>query len=88
MCHYGVTETVPVPIDPLSPTPRYQQLAALLEAGIEDGTYPPESRLPSEKELTREHGVARETASKAMDVLDGKGLVVRVPGMGWFVKRG
>lgn len=75
-----------VTIDPLSPVPRYQQLAAILEAGIEDGTYPPGGRLPSEKDLTKQHGVARETASKAVDVLAAKGLVVRVPGVGWHVR--
>ncbi|MFI9642792.1 GntR family transcriptional regulator [Micromonospora sp. NPDC051925] len=51
-------------IDPVSPVPRYRQLAAILRTAIEVGQYPPGSRLPSEKTLTQTHGVARETASK------------------------
>lgn len=72
-------------IDPLSPVPRYQQLAGILRTAIRAGDYPPGTRLPSEKTLTQEFGVARETASKAMDMLAAEGLAVTVPGVGWFV---
>ncbi|MDG4833256.1 winged helix-turn-helix domain-containing protein [Solwaraspora sp. WMMD1047] len=72
-------------IDPMSPVPRYRQLSAILRAAIEAGEYPPGSRLPSEKTLTQTHGVARETASKAMDALAADGLAVMVPGIGWHV---
>ncbi|MEQ4303618.1 GntR family transcriptional regulator [Plantactinospora sp. B6F1] len=75
-------------IDPMSPVPRYRQLAAILRAAIEAGQYPPGSRLPSEKTLTQTHGVARETASKAMDALAAEGLAVMVPGVGWHVPTG
>lgn len=75
-----------VAIDPLDPTPRYLQLAALLRTDIEAGRYPAGSRLPSEKTLTQEYGVARETASKAMDVLAAEGLAVMVPGLGWHAR--
>ncbi|MDG4789655.1 GntR family transcriptional regulator [Micromonospora sp. WMMD1102] len=69
----------------MSPIPRYRQLAAILRAAIEAGHYPPGSRLPSEKTLTQTPGVARETASKAMDALADEGLAVIVPGVGWQV---
>ncbi|MEV6798660.1 GntR family transcriptional regulator [Micromonospora rifamycinica] len=72
-------------IDPMSPVPRYRQLAAILRKAIEVGQYPPGSRLPSEKTLNQTHGVARETASKAMDALAAEGLAVMVPGVGWHV---
>jgi DNA-binding GntR family transcriptional regulator len=72
-------------IDPMSPVPRYRQLSAILRAAIAGGEYPPGSRLPLEKTLTQTHGVARETASKAMDALAADGLAVMVPGVGWHV---
>lgn len=72
-------------VDPLDPTPRDQQLAAVLRARIEVGDYPPAGRLPSEKTLTQETGLARETVSKAMDVLRSEGMAVMVPGVGWHV---
>jgi|ADGO01.1.fsa_nt_gi transcriptional regulator, GntR family len=72
-------------IDPYDPRPRYQQLAAILREAIKTGTYSPGDRLPSEKTLTQTYGVARETASKAMDVLASEGLAVMVPGLGWHV---
>ncbi|WP_433345066.1 GntR family transcriptional regulator [Micromonospora sp. CA-111912] len=69
----------------MSPVPRYRQLAAILRKAIEAGEYPPGSRLPSEKTLTQIYGVARETASKAMDALAADSLAVMVPGVGWHV---
>ncbi|MFI2661682.1 GntR family transcriptional regulator [Micromonospora carbonacea] len=72
-------------IDPMSPVPRYRQLAVILRNAIEAGEYPPGSRLPSEKMLTQTYGVARETASKAMDALAAERLAVMVPGVGWHV---
>ncbi|MDG4815782.1 GntR family transcriptional regulator [Micromonospora sp. WMMD956] len=72
-------------VDLMSPVPRYRQLAAILRKAIEVGDYPPGSRLPSEKTLTQTYGVARETASKAMDALAAEGLAVMVPGVGWHV---
>jgi DNA-binding GntR family transcriptional regulator len=84
--HLVVTDHGGVTIDPYDPTPRYRQLAALLRAKIADGTYAPGDRMPSEKTLSQEHGLARETVSKAMDVLRYEGLVVMVPGLGWHVR--
>ena len=72
-------------IDPMSPVPRYRQLAAILREAIETGQYPPGGRLPSEKTLVQTYGVARETASKAMDTLAAEDLAVMVPGVGWHV---
>lgn len=72
-------------VNPLDPTPRYQQLAAALRTAIESGEFAPGDRLPSEKTLTQETGLARETVSKAMDVLRSDGLAVMVPGVGWHV---
>ena len=35
--------------------------------------------------LTQEHGIARQTAAKALRVLESEGLVYRVPGLGYYV---
>lgn len=80
-----VTDDARMTIDPLKPVPRYQQLATILRKEIEAGSYPRGTRLPSEKTLVQEYGLARETVSKALDVLRDEGLAVMVPGLGWFV---
>jgi DNA-binding GntR family transcriptional regulator len=48
-----------VTIDPLGPTPVYQQLATILRARIESGDLAPNRPIPSETALQQEHGVAR-----------------------------
>jgi GntR family transcriptional regulator len=74
-----------VSIDPLTGVPVYRQLADLLRAAIQDGTYPPRTAIPSAKQLSSEHGLAVGTAVKAVAVLRDEGLVVGVPGRGVFV---
>ncbi|MFF4220670.1 GntR family transcriptional regulator [Streptomyces nondiastaticus] len=49
-------------------------LAALL-ADIESGKYGPGDPIPSEAELCKAHGVARETARRAVRVLRERGIV-------------
>ena len=66
-------------------TPVYLQLAAILRALIASGELAPESRLPSETTLMQEHGIARETARKAVRVLRDEGLVEIVQGRRAFV---
>lgn len=72
-------------IDPTAPVPRYQQLAAILRGRIDSGAYPPGGRLPAEKTLVQEHGLARATVGKAYAMLRAEGRAVPVPGLGWFV---
>jgi GntR family transcriptional regulator len=72
-------------IDHLGREPVYLQLAGILRAGIVDGTYQPGRRVPSEPELVAAHGVARDTARKALRVLRDEGLVEVVRGRGTFV---
>jgi GntR family transcriptional regulator len=40
---------------------------------------------PSITTLAQEHGIARQTAAKALRVLESEGLVYRVPGLGYYV---
>jgi GntR family transcriptional regulator len=59
------------------PIPLYHQLSQLLRTAIEQGTYHPGDRLPSEPELIREYGVSRITVRQALDDLEAEGLVIR-----------
>jgi DNA-binding GntR family transcriptional regulator len=74
-----------VTIDHDAATPVYQQLANILRARISAGELPPGRALPSETSLMQEHGIARETARKAVRVLRDEGLVAVVRGRGAFV---
>jgi GntR family transcriptional regulator len=74
-----------VTIDHLSGTPVYVQLAAILRGRIESGDLPPDRPVPSYTTLMQEHGIARGTAAKAVQVLVDEGLVRIVPGRGAYV---
>jgi DNA-binding GntR family transcriptional regulator len=69
----------------MSPTPLYVQLADLLAGMIEKGQLAPGLPLPSESRLVQEHGVARGTARRAVELLRERGLVVTVPQRGTYV---
>lgn len=75
-----------VTVDHGAATPVYQQLADILRARIRAGELPPGRALPSETTLMQEHGIARETARKAVRVLRDEGLVIVVRGRGAFVR--
>jgi DNA-binding GntR family transcriptional regulator len=74
-------------IDPISDEPVWLQLYGLLKAGIEDGTYPPGTPLPSTRQIQQESGLARATIAKAFDRLRDENLIKMVPGRGPFVAR-
>jgi GntR family transcriptional regulator len=74
-------------IDPIAPVPPYRQIADILRRRITAGTYPPESRIPTESELVDEFEVARSTARRAVEVLRGEGLIYTVPNRGSYVVR-
>jgi GntR family transcriptional regulator len=65
--------------------PRYVQLASVLRSRIEDGTYPPRGRIPSEPTLVQETGFARDTVRKAVALLIDEGRLYIVRGLGTFV---
>jgi GntR family transcriptional regulator len=72
-------------LDAESPIPLYHQLADLLMAGIESGDYETGSRIPSEPELARSHGIGRPTVRQATELLIRKGCLERRRGSGTFV---
>jgi DNA-binding GntR family transcriptional regulator len=67
------------------PTPIWEQVAAVLRQRIASGQIT--GRLPSERDLQQEFGVAPMTTRRAMRALAEEGLVVTVPGRGTFVVR-
>ncbi|MBL3670823.1 winged helix-turn-helix transcriptional regulator [Streptomyces sp. M2CJ-2] len=60
----------------------------MLRARIADGTYPPDTRVPSLVQLTAEFGVASVTAQKALRHLREEGDTYTVQGLGSFVAPG
>jgi DNA-binding GntR family transcriptional regulator len=73
-----------VSIDYDSADPPYRQLAAILRGRIESGEIT--SRLPGEKALQQEYGLALATVRKAVKVLRDEGLVRTVPGWGTYLR--
>ncbi len=65
--------------------PKHVQLADWIQARIDDGTYPPRSRIPSELTFVQETGFARDTVRKAVQLLVDDGRLYIVRGLGTFV---
>jgi GntR family transcriptional regulator len=68
-----------------SAVPVSVQVAADIEADISAGRLAPDTRLPSEAELSEQYGVARITVRRAMQQLRDRGKVVTVHGRGSYV---
>jgi len=66
-------------------SPRYSLVAAEIERRIASGKLKPGMRIAGENELARTFGVSRVTIRAALDIVEGKGLVIRRPGAGTFV---
>ncbi len=67
--------------------PPSRRIADDLRRAIETGHLAPGSRLPSERELARQYGTARNTAREAIRLLGEAGLVIAEHGRGVFVRR-
>ncbi|MEV0115096.1 winged helix-turn-helix domain-containing protein [Streptomyces sp. NPDC050844] len=65
--------------------PRWRQVAEIIRARIEDGTYPPRTRVPSVAQIIDEFGIATATAQKVHKGLRAEGLIYTEPGLGSFV---
>jgi DNA-binding GntR family transcriptional regulator len=66
--------------------PLYQQIANDLQRKIENNTFEPGQRLPSEHELTEEYQVSRLTVRKSIKLLLEKDLIIIQQGKGMYVK--
>ena len=74
-------------LNPASPLPLYHQLAELLSGRISSGELGTGARLPSEPELSREHGIGRPTVRQATELLVQRGLIERRRGSGTYVRK-
>ncbi|WP_071654583.1 GntR family transcriptional regulator [Mangrovactinospora gilvigrisea] len=77
-------QSVPA-FDPQGPELVYVALADHIAARIAAGELHPGSRLPSERDLAAEYGVAYLTVRRAAVVLRERGLITTVHGKGTFV---
>lgn len=65
--------------------PLYERVRQALAASIDDGTYQPGDRLPSESRLAEDLGVNRLTVRRAIEELARAGVVESRQGSGTFV---
>jgi DNA-binding GntR family transcriptional regulator len=63
----------------------YVRLAARLRKEILNGALTPGHPVPSITTLSREFGHARMTCGKALQLLEQEQLLIRVPGLGYYV---
>ena len=63
----------------------YVRIADQVRQQITAGRLKPGQPVPSITTLTQDHGVARQTAAKALRLLESEGLVHRIPGLGYYV---
>ena len=63
----------------------FEQLAAALRARIEDGTYPPGSRIPTHIQLEEDASLSPMAVRRAIKLLASQGWVRTKPGRGTFV---
>jgi DNA-binding FadR family transcriptional regulator len=66
-------------------SPRASAVLDLIVGNIENGTWKPGERLPTERELEERFGLARNTLRQALHVLQARGLITRHVGRGTFV---
>lgn len=69
----------------MEPTALYQQVEDYVVRHIQDGSWPPGHRLPSEHDLVQRFGMSRMTVNRALRDLAQRGRIVRVAGVGSFV---
>lgn len=63
----------------------YEQVAERVRAGIRNGQFPPEERLPSERELAARFRVSRPAVREAIGALQNQGLVMTRRNAGTYV---
>ena len=68
-----------------SPTPVYVRVADWIQSRINAGEFKSGARLPPERELARDCGVAYDTVRRAAVLLRERGLIITVHGRGTYV---
>ncbi len=80
-----------IPILPTHPAqkpplePLYRQVYRSLRQAILSGALPPQSKLPSSRELARTWGVARNTVLEALELLAAEGFLEMRPASGTYI---
>ncbi|QHA91396.1 trehalose operon repressor [Bacillus sp. N1-1] len=64
---------------------KYQQIYNDLSENIRNGTYKPNSKLPSEHDLAEIYGTSRETIRKALNLLSQNGMIQKIKARGSVV---
>ncbi|MEV4115471.1 GntR family transcriptional regulator [Nonomuraea sp. NPDC049695] len=72
-------------VDQLDPMPIYEQLARIIREKIKAGDLQERQLVPSESSLQQEHGIARGSVRRAMELLRDEGWVITIQGRGTFV---
>jgi DNA-binding transcriptional regulator YhcF (GntR family) len=65
--------------------PLFKQVRDAMAARIATGEWKPNSMIPNELGLTVMFGVSNGTIRKALEVMRGEGLIVRIQGRGTFI---
>lgn len=71
----------------MSKQPKYRQVADALRREIDNGTYGPGSRLPSESELSTRFDASRNTVRAGLSQLVSEGLITSSQGLGYEVRK-
>jgi DNA-binding transcriptional regulator YhcF (GntR family) len=72
-------------VDEYSATPKYLQLSDSIIEAVEDGKLQKNDVLPSINELSYILEISRDTAEKGYKCLKQKGVIVSVPGKGYYI---
>ena len=80
-----MNEDIPL-FDESAPVYVYVQLADHLQKRIEEGDLRATSRLPGERALGEQYGVALGTVRRAVEELRDRKVVVTLPSKGTFIK--
>ncbi|MFI1410522.1 GntR family transcriptional regulator [Streptomyces sp. NPDC020707] len=71
----------------MSKQPKYQQVADALRREIDNGTYGPGARLPSEATLAARFDASRNTVRSGLNLLVSQGLISSSQGLGYEVRK-
>ncbi|MEO7992831.1 MAG: PLP-dependent aminotransferase family protein [bacterium] len=74
-----------IPIDPESKTPLYQQVVDAIKAMVSDGRLPPNTQVPSSRQLAEELGLSRKTVLTAYQILEADLFLETRPQSGTYV---
>ena len=72
-------------VDHFDPEPKHLQIARIVREQIRAGELKPMQPIPSESRMEQIHGVARDTARKAVRLLAAEGWVFTIRSRGTFV---